>query len=184
MTEVTDSALPLKPKILIVDDEKRIRDTCGRMLVNEGFEVALAESGEKGLETIQREHFDIILLDLMMPGMSGMETLVHVRESHPDTVVIVITGYATLDHAVEAMKKGAFDFISKPFSAQDLRVMIAKTARFIGTLQDIATEKSRMRVLIDHLADGVLATDAKRQAVLANPAFLKMVRHQPMAMPV
>jgi two-component system phosphate regulon sensor histidine kinase PhoR len=57
-------------------------------------------------------------------------------------------------------------------------VMIAKTARFIGTLQDIATEKSRMRVLIDHLADGVLATDAKRQAVLANPAFLKMVRHQ------
>ena len=178
MTEVTDSALPLKPKILIVDDEKRIRDTCGRMLVNEGFEVALAESGEKGLETIQREHFDIILLDLMMPGMSGMETLVHVRESHPDTVVIVITGYATLDHAVEAMKKGAFDFISKPFSAQDLRVTIAKTARFIGTLQDIATEKSRMRVLIDHLGDGVLATDAKRQAVLVNPAFLKMVGHQ------
>ncbi|MEJ2098996.1 MAG: response regulator [Desulfobacterales bacterium] len=178
MTEATGSALPLKPKILIVDDEKRIRDTCGRMLANEGFEVALAESGEKGLETIQREHFDIILLDLMMPGMSGMETLVHVRESHPDTVVIVITGYATLDHAVEAMKKGAFDFISKPFSAQDLRVTIAKTARFIGTLQDIATEKSRMRVLIDHLGDGVLATDAKRQAVLVNPAFLKMVGHQ------
>jgi two-component system phosphate regulon sensor histidine kinase PhoR len=178
MTEATDSALPFKPKILIVDDEKRIRDTCSRMLVNEGFEVARAESGESGLEMIQREHFDIVLLDLMMPGMSGMETLVHVRELHPDTVVIVITGYATLDHAVEAMKKGALDFISKPFSPQDLRVMITKATRFIGTLQDIATEKSRMRVLINHLADGVLATDAKRQVVLANPAFLKMVGYQ------
>jgi PAS domain S-box-containing protein len=178
MTEATDSTLPFKPKILIVDDEKRIRDTCSRMLADEGFEVARAESGESGLEMIRREHFDIVLLDLMMPGMSGMDTLAHVRELHPDTVVIVITGYATLDHAVEAMKKGAFDFIAKPFSPQDLRMMIAKAARFIGTLQDIATEKSRMRVLINHLGDGVLATDAKKQAVLANPAFLKMVGHQ------
>jgi len=178
MAETTDRSLPFKPKILIVDDELRIRDTCSRMLLSDGFEVAQAESGEIGLERIRGEHFDIVLLDLMMPGMSGMETLARIRESHPDTVVIVITGYATLDHAVEAMKKGAFDFISKPFSPQDLRVMITKAARFIVTLQDIVTEKSRMRVLIDHLGDGVLATDAKKHVVLANPAFLTLVGHQ------
>jgi two-component system, OmpR family, phosphate regulon sensor histidine kinase PhoR len=165
-------------KILVVDDEKRIRDACHTMLTNDGFEVALAENGFAGLKKIEAEHFDIILLDLMMPGMRGIDLLTHVKGKHPDTLVIVITGYATLEHAIEAMKKGAFDFISKPFSPQDLRTVTGKAIEYIRTLEDIAHEKSRMGVLINHISDGVMATDMQRRVALANPAFLKMIGHQ------
>lgn len=165
-------------KILVVDDEKRIRDACRTMLGNEGFEVDVAENGYAGLKKIEEEHFDIILLDLMMPGMRGIDLLTHVKSKHPDTLVIVITGYATLEHAIEAMKKGAFDFVSKPFSPQDLRNVTGKAIEYIRTLADITHEKSRMTVLINHISDGVMATDAQRQVALANPAFLKMIGHQ------
>jgi PAS domain S-box-containing protein len=171
-TELTD--IFFKPRVLVVDDEKRIRGVCYTLLKNEGFEVDTAETGEIGLNKIKEMHYDIILLDLMMPGLSGLEVLPMIRNLHPDTVVIVITGYATIEHSVEAMKKGAFDFIPKPFSPQDLRVVIAKATEFIRTLQDIATEKSRMRVLINHLGGGVLATDNRKKIALANPALLKM----------
>ena len=165
-------------KILVVDDEARIRDVCSELLINEGFAVSTAESGYSGLKMIDQEHFDIILLDLMMPGLSGIDLLTHVRSHHTDTLVVVITGYATLEHAIEAMKKGAFDFIAKPFSPEDLRIVVAKAIEYIRTLQDIANEKSRMRALINHLAGGVLATDNRKRIALANPAFLKMIEYR------
>ncbi|MFH1090332.1 MAG: response regulator, partial [Pseudomonadota bacterium] len=170
-------AVPMysKPSVLVVDDEKRIRDACYTMLTQEGFDVCKAETGESGLGLIQKEHFDIILLDLMMPGLSGFEVLERVKALHPDTVIIVITGYATIEHSIEAMKKGAFDFLPKPFSPQDLRVVVSKALDYIRTLQDISHEKSRMRVLINYLEDGVLATDVQKKVALANPAFLKLV---------
>src|SRR5512133_3798182 len=96
-----------RPRILVVDDEARIRDACRIVLEEMGFEVALASDGEQGLAKIKERHFDIILADLMMPVLSGFDVLSQVREHHPDTVVIVITGYATVEHSIEAMKKGA-----------------------------------------------------------------------------
>lgn len=165
-------------KILVVDDEKRIRDVCQAMLTQEGFRVAVAKNGYLGLDMIEKEQFDIILLDLMMPGLSGMDLLGHIKEKRPDTIVIVITGYATLEHGVGAMKNGAFDFLPKPFSPDDLRLVIKKALDYMRTLQDIAREKSRMRTLINHLADGVLATDADKKVALANPAFLKMIGYR------
>ena len=162
-------------RILVVDDEKRIREGCREILVKDGFHVEMAENGFSSLQMIDREHFDIILLDLMMPGLSGLDVLVPLKTADPDTVVIVITGYATLDHAIEAMKKGAFDFVSKPFSPQDLRLVISKAIEYLRTLQDITNEKSRMGVLINHLADGVMATDCEKRVALVNPAFLKMI---------
>jgi two-component system, OmpR family, phosphate regulon sensor histidine kinase PhoR len=124
---------------------------------------------------VKNRHFDIILLDLMMPGISGLDALVQIRAAHPDTVVIVITGYATLEHSIEAMKKGAFDFLSKPFSPADLLIVINRAVDHIRTLKDIATEKSRMRVMINQLADGVMTTDNQKRIAQANPAFLKMI---------
>ena len=178
MKENMIDKLSFIPRILVVDDEKRIRHGCQKTLILEGFEVAMVESGALAIEILEKEHFDIILLDLMMPGLSGMDVLVHVKPRHPDTVIIVITGYATLEHAIEAMKKGAFDFISKPFSPQDLRSVVAKAVEYISTLEDIATEKSRMRVLINHLSGGVMATDAQKKIALANPAFLRMMNYR------
>jgi len=169
------SMLFSKPSVLVIDDEKRIRDVCRKMLTGEGHEVAVAETAEAGLRMVEDRHFDIILLDLMMPGISGIDALEQIGAAHPDTVVIVITGYATLEHSIEAMKKGAFDFLSKPFSPSDLRIVINRAVDHIRTLKDIATEKSRMRVMINQLADGVMTTDNQKRIAQANPAFLKMV---------
>jgi two-component system phosphate regulon sensor histidine kinase PhoR len=164
--------------VLVVDDEKRIRQVCRTLLLQEGFAVELAADAQEGLRAIEKKHFDIILLDLMMPGISGLEALPELRRRHPDSVVIVITGYATIEHSIEAMKKGAFDFIPKPFSPRDLRVVISRALEFIHTLKDIRNERSRIRTLVNHLGDGVLATDLKKKIALANPAFYRLMGFQ------
>lgn len=164
-----------KPSVLVIDDEKRIRDACINMLTSEGYEADGGESAEVGMQKIKDRHFDIILLDLMMPGLSGLDALVQIRSRHPDTVVVVITGYATVEHSVEAMKNGAFDFIAKPFSPGDLRIVITKAATHISTLQDIANERSRMRLMINHLKDGVMTTDNQKRIAQVNPSFLKLI---------
>lgn len=107
--------ISFQPRVLVVDDEARIQAACKRLLTDEGCDVEIAENGIKGLKMIEEKHFDIVLLDLMMPGMSGLDVLTDLKARHPDTVVIVITGYATLEHSVETMKKGAFDFCPSLF---------------------------------------------------------------------
>ncbi len=114
MKKVAD-AFSFKPKVLVVDDEDRIQKACHRLLTQEGCEVALADNGIKGLKMIEDTHFDIVLLDLMMPGMSGMDVLIGIKARHPDTVIIVITGYATLEHSIETMKKGRLIFCPSRF---------------------------------------------------------------------
>ena len=95
----------------------------------------------------------------MMPELSGFDVLAQVKALHPDTVVIVITGYATLEHSVDAMKKGAFDFIPKPFTPEHLRVTIAKAIDYTRTLRDIADTRSRLRTLVNRISDGVMCTN-------------------------
>ena len=175
MSQQTESLNKYSPKILVVDDEMRIRDACHTVLTGEGYAVTCAENGEQGLQMIGREHFDILLLDLMMPNMSGLEILPDIKANHPDTVVIVITGYSTVEHSIEAMKAGAFDFIPKPFSPKKLKVVVSKAIEHMRALKDIAEEKSRMRGLINRLSAGVVATDNRKQVVLANPAFRNMM---------
>ena len=164
-----------KPRILVVDDETRIREACRLVLEEMGNDVVLAADGEQGLTLIRERHFDIILVDLMMPVLSGFDVLSEVRAQHPDTVVIVITGYATVEHSVEAMKRGAFDFIPKPFTPDQLRGVVAKSLKYTRALQDIADSRSRLRVMVNRLMDGVMTTDSEGRIVLANPAFLHMI---------
>jgi len=166
-----------QPRILVIDDEHRIREGCFKILTKENCLVELAESGERGLEMLAENYYDIILTDLMMPGISGMEVIAKVREQHLDTVVIVITGFATLEHSIEAMKKGAFDFIPKPFTPEQLRVVVGKAVEMTRTLQDIATEKTRFKTLVNYLAGGVLVTDRNKNIILYNPALLRMLHY-------
>ncbi|MGB3225839.1 MAG: response regulator [Desulforhopalus sp.] len=165
------------PRILVIDDEPRIRDACTLVLADKGFDVAAASDGEQGLQMIKEKHYDIVLVDLMMPTISGFDVLSEVRNHHPDTVVIVITGYATLEHSIEAMKKGAFDFIPKPFTPDQLRAVVDKSLRYTSALQDIADSKSRLRVLVNRLTDGVMTTDPRKLIVQINPSFLHMIGH-------
>ncbi len=175
MKDLATSKNLRQPAILVVDDEQRIREGCRKVLSQEGFDVEMADSGEVGLRMIEEKCYDIVLLDLMMPSLSGFDVLARVKALHPDSVIIVISGYATVEYSIEAMKKGAFDFLPKPFTPEQLRLLVTKAIEYTQALQDIANEKSRMRVLIDHLRDGVMAVDTQKRLVLANPAFLDML---------
>lgn len=172
--EVTEN-LQMMPQILVVDDEEKIREGCRMILADMGFDVATAANGSQGLQMIEEKHFDIILLDLMMPVISGFDVLYRVNDLHPDTVVIVITGYATIEHSVEAMKKGAFDFIPKPFDPNQLRSVVGKALKYTHALQDIADSRSRLRMVVNRLTDGVMTTDDQKRIVLANPAFRHLI---------
>jgi DNA-binding NtrC family response regulator len=113
-------------KVLVIDDEEAMRDSCRQTLSRDGNKVETAEDGLKGLDLLKKESFDVIIVDLKMPGLSGMEVLKKIKEDDPDAMVIVITGYATVESAVEAMKKGAYDFIPKPFTPDSLRVIVKR----------------------------------------------------------
>jgi DNA-binding NtrC family response regulator len=122
------------PNILLVDDEERFRTTMSKMLTAEGLEVAAVGSGAEALEQLKSRPFDVVVLDVRMPGMSGIEALAEIKKINPQVEVIILTGHASVDAAVEIMKLGGFDYLLKPCSIDDLMLKIdaayeRKTAR-------------------------------------------------------
>ncbi len=161
-------------RILVVDDEDRIRTAVRRVLETMGMEVFDAANGREGLEAIEAHKPDLVLVDLMMPVMDGMEMIGQARRQHATLAFVVITGYATLEKAVEAMKQGADDFLAKPFKPQELRLVIERVLKRVSTLQDMAVERSRTRVLIEAMSNGVLVVDDQGKIVLMNQALGKL----------
>ena len=115
-----------KGSILIIDDEEIIRESCRRVLEPEGYAVKTADSGGSGLKALAAGGVDLVLTDLKMPDMNGIEVLVKIKENWPDVEVIIMTGYGTVKTAVKAMKMGVFDYIEKPFSPADLVTLVRK----------------------------------------------------------
>jgi two-component system, NtrC family, response regulator HydG len=112
--------------ILVIDDDKAMRDACFQILSRQGYRVELAASAKQGLTLLERLSFDAILLDLVMPDMDGLAALKKIRALDPDVEVIIITGYGTIQSAVESIKAGAFHFLSKPFVPDDLRNLVSR----------------------------------------------------------
>ncbi len=176
-------------QILVIDDERDIRDGCERILSRKGYQVTKAANGEEGLVLLEKNHYTIVLLDLKMPGMDGLEVLPLIRRMHPETLVIIITGFATIETAIEAMKSGAYDFIPKPFKPDQLRIVIDRAVERkrladeakrleqerLRTLQDLDMEKSRTRTIIHALPDGVIVSTPDAHVALMNPAFIRML---------
>ena len=113
--------MTLSAKILVVDDEKNIRFFLERLLKQDGYEVVTVDSGEAALARIAVEEFDLALLDVMMPGVSGMDVLNVLHEQWPNTVVVLLTAHASLESAVSALRRGAHDYLFKPCEAEALR---------------------------------------------------------------
>jgi len=113
-------------KILVVDDEEIVCLSCQRILIEEGYEVRTCLSGQEGLKLLSEEPFDLAIVDLKMPRMDGMEVLQAIKRDYPQIPVIMITGYATVETAVEAMKSGAFDYLPKPFTPDEVAVVVKK----------------------------------------------------------
>ncbi len=111
-------------RILVVDDEKSMRDFLSIMLKREGHVPVAAENGEKAARLLKDDIFDLVITDVRMPGMGGMDFLKVVKEQSPETVVVLITAYATAESAVEAMKHGAYDYIMKPFKVDEIKLVV------------------------------------------------------------
>lgn len=150
--------LEKKPIILVIDDEETMRDSCTQILTRDGFQAETAEEGTNGLEKIKEIKPDLVLVDLKMPGISGMEVLEKIKEVDPNIISVVITGYATVESAVDAMKIGAYDFLPKPFSPDQLRIIIRR-----------GLERRKL----------ILETESLRQEKkLIEENFITMVSHQ------
>ncbi len=172
-------------RILVVDDELGIREGCRKILTAEGYEVATAEDGVAGLERFGAAGpFGVLLVDLMMPRMSGLELLRAVLPADPDLVAIIITAHATIDTAVEGTRQGAWSYIPKPFTADELllaikngleRRALAREARRLRDererrMLELASERSRSTTIITAMPDGVIVINAERLVVLRNAA--------------
>ncbi len=120
----------MKPKILIVDDEAIVRDFISEVLIRMGHAPLAADGGEKAIEHLQRTEFDVVITDFKMPGISGIEVLKRALELWPDCRVIIITAFGTIEHAVEAMKIGAHDYITKPISPDHLEMVVSKALEY------------------------------------------------------
>ena len=117
---------PTKPHILVVDDEADLRRLIVEHLTLEGFEVESASSAEDAAEKMTRTAYDVVVTDLVLPGKSGVDLLEDTLVRSPGTIVIIMTGYATIETAVDTMKKGAYDYLGKPFKLIELPIMIRK----------------------------------------------------------
>ena len=131
--------LPEKKQVLIVDDEPNLRKILAAQLSRDGYEVMLAEDGEQGLTMLRENHIDLIVTDLKMPKVDGMELLRQALRESPDLPIVMITAHGTVDTAVEALKLGAFDYLTKPFDKDEVRQVVAKALKTRALAQEEAT---------------------------------------------
>ena len=179
-------------KLLLIDDEKAIVRVLSISLKSDGYDVVTAYSGKEGIEVFQRESPDIVLTDIKMPGMDGLEVLKTVKELNPDTEVIIITGHGDMGSAIEALQYGASDFVNKPVRdevmaialerAKEKLLMKRKLREYTEDLENmvwIATEEVRRKSefldkLITSSNDGIVATDEEGKIVIFNPGAQKI----------
>jgi len=175
--------------ILVIDDERGIREGCRRILTLQNHTVEVAENGQQGVELIQKNNYDLVLVDLMMPVMDGLEMMEKALSHNPDLIILVITGFATVETAVDAMKHGAYDYIPKPFAPDQLTTVVNRglekhwlrqqTKQLMEErdrrLLEVANEKSKIHTIVNSMADAVLVINRDLQLVLWNPATIKML---------
>jgi DNA-binding NtrC family response regulator len=151
-------------QILVIDDDKAMRDACFQILSRQGFRVELAASAKQGLTLLERMSFDAILLDLVMPDLDGLEALKKIRALDSDVEVIIITGYGTIQSAVESIKAGAFHFLSKPFVPDDLRNLVSR-----------ALEKRRMDLENLYLRQELKTKDERNVLVYESESMIRIM---------
>lgn len=131
--------------VLICDDEELLVKSCGQILSSEGYTVFTEGRGKNALENVRRHRPDIVLTDLMLPDMDGLSLLKEIKKLAPETLVVMITGFATVDSSVEAIRAGAYDYIPKPFTATQLRILIGRAAQQVQLVRDNAQLRDQLK---------------------------------------
>ncbi|MFY9895714.1 MAG: sigma-54 dependent transcriptional regulator [Xanthobacteraceae bacterium] len=153
----------MSARILVVDDEEIVIRSCLRILEGNGYEIDVAHDGHDALRKVESNTYDVMILDIMMPNLGGMEVLRRVKETHPDIDVIMITGLSQIDTAVQAMKLGAFDYISKPFEPDELKLVVQRARERRQLLQENLNLKSA--VSSKYRFDNIIGSSPPMQAV-------------------
>jgi DNA-binding response OmpR family regulator len=173
--------MDLAAKILVVDDEPGIRFFLEEMLERQGYQVATADGGHAALERIAAEEFDVVLLDLMMPEVDGLEVLATLHRDSPDTVVIVLTAHASLETAVQALRQGAHDYLFKPCKTVELRESIR---RGLAARHQKTSQRDLLQRLEQNLAlslEGLRATMIEQPEAPSPPPATQRVGPSPLA---
>jgi two-component system nitrogen regulation response regulator NtrX len=167
----------VKPSILIVDDEPGVRTSLGAVLRDEGYEVEAVESGEACLARATRAPFDVIVLDIWLPGIDGLQTLARLRERQVDTQVVVISGHGNIESAVRAIKMGAFDFVEKPLSLEKTVLVIRNALR----QQRLEAENRALRARVDRtltmVGESYPMRQLREQVAMAAPTNGRVLIH-------
>ena len=161
-------------RILVIDDELGIREGCRRVLTPLGFSVEAAENGQEGLRKVREWNPDLVLLDVMMPDITGIDLLVPIHQHDPDIVCVIITGYATVELAVQAVKRGAYDFISKPFSADNLILAVNQGVE----RRRLTLESQRVQALEAEAEELTKAKEELERLDKMKSAFMLTVAHE------
>jgi len=153
-----------KISILIVDDESSVRDSLYNWFIEDGYHVACAEDAKVALSVLETESFDIVLTDIKMPGMDGLEMLKRIKTIKKDAVVIMMTAFATVDTAVQALKDGAFDYVTKPFDPDDLSHLIRNASKQISLMEENEVQKERV-VSLENVEDLIGESEAMHKVL-------------------
>ena len=153
-----------KISILIVDDESSVRDSLFNWFIEDGYHVAVAEDAKTALRILESENFDIVLSDIKMPGMDGLQMLSRIKALKKDAIVIMMTAFATIETAVQALKDGAFDYVTKPFDPDDLSHLIRNAAKQISLMEENEILKEKV-VSLENIED-LIGESAAMQNVL------------------
>ena len=159
--------------VLVIDDDAHIRSSIGKFLIARGHTVIEAADGEKGVEVVESQAVDIVITDVKMPKMDGLEVLRRVRSISPETEVIVITGVKEPENAFRALREGAFDFFNKPFKVEDLNAAIQRTVCY----QTLRKETSRMQARLDRLVAQERERGGLNAIIGASEVVVKMKAH-------
>jgi len=161
-------------RILVIDDELGIREGCRRALEPEGYTVETAATSQEGLRRIREQSFDLVLLDVVMPDMRGIDLLDPIHEQDPDIICVIITGYATVELAVQAIKAGAYDFLSKPFTSD----VLLMTVRQGLERRRLSLETKRLQALEREAAELARAKEELERIDRFKTTFLLTVAHE------
>jgi two-component system cell cycle response regulator len=144
---------PRKDRILLIDDEVKLLDKMKDLLTEAGYDLVATRRGDEGVRLLEQQPFDLVITDLVMPGVSGREIMAYVKNNCPETLVIVITAYASIDAVIQALRDGAYDFITKPFQLQIVKAAIDRAFERIKLQRQLvsATHKLQLLAITDEL---------------------------------
>jgi PAS domain S-box-containing protein len=175
-----DNSLNWSPNILIVDDEARMRTSLARLLRNTGYASDQASGGKEACGLISEKSYDLLLLDLMMPDMGGLEVMEYVQNHSPKTLVIILTGFASAESAVDCLKKGAYDYLKKPFEVEELTRRVEHALdqkRLQLEEEELHLQRDYFQQLFENSPDAIVLLDAEDHILKVNRSFENLFQY-------